>query len=591
MRRPLRPSPVIWAAGLTTLGLLAIVALLQYRWLGALSNAEKLHMHDRMQSAAVRFGREFDRELTRALVLLDPGSPRRPRETYGDRRTRWSASALAPHLVRDVFVATFEGNDLALSRVDETTGALAPAAWPADLVDLRDRLRARHPAPDDSPAARGRRALALAAADVPALVGFYPGNESAPGAGSGATSIETGYTIVWLDRDVLTGTLLPELASRDFGGPDGLDYSVEISSVADRAHVIFRAGPAAKARAGSSDAEVDLFGLLVLDQLERPEQNAVAALSSDARPHPSTPAIAPPAVASEWRLRLTHPSGSLAAAVASARRSNLAISFGTLLLLAVAMALLLVTTRRAQYLARQQLEFTAGVTHELTTPLAGMRSAAQNLADGVIHDPSQVREYGRLIEREGRRLTEMVDQVLAFAGMQSGRAIIEPRPVAIRDVIDDALASSRRALDERGFRVETELPDDLPAIAGDRPALRRAFENLVGNVVKYAADGRWLGIRARVEGNHDGAWMEVAVADRGPGMDPEDLPHVFEPFYRGRGRAASAVPGSGLGLTVVNNIVQAHGGHVDVHSAAERGTTFTVTLPLAEPPLPAGAGS
>ena len=85
--------------------------------------------------------------------------------------------------------------------------------------------------------------------------------------------------------------------------------------------------------------------------------------------------------------------------------------------------------------------------------------------------------------------------------------------------------------------------------------------------------------------------MEVAVADRGPGMDPEDLPHVFEPFYRGRGRAASAVPGSGLGLTVVNNIVQAHGGHVDVDSAVERGTTFTVTLPLAEPPLAAEAGS
>jgi len=134
-----------------------------------------------------------------------------------------------------------------------------------------------------------------------------------------------------------------------------------------------------------------------------------------------------------------------------------------------------------------------------------------------------------------------------------------------------------------GFRVETELPDDLPDIAGDRPALRRALENLVGNVVKYAAEGRWLGIRARVEANGDGRWMAIAVADHGPGVNPEDLPHVFEPFYRGRGRAASAVPGSGLGLTVVNSIVHAHGGRVDVVTGADRGTTFELRLPLAEP--------
>ncbi|HUC44241.1 MAG TPA: sensor histidine kinase, partial [Candidatus Sulfotelmatobacter sp.] len=84
-----------------------------------------------------------------------------------------------------------------------------------------------------------------------------------------------------------------------------------------------------------------------------------------------------------------------------------------------------------------------------------------------------------------------------------------------------------------------------------------------------------------------GAWMAVAVADHGPGVNPEDLPHVFEPFYRGRGRAASAVPGSGLGLTVVSNIVQAHGGRIEIDTGADRGTTFTLALPLA---TDAGAG-
>jgi signal transduction histidine kinase len=575
MRRSYRPSPVVWAAGLTMIGLLVILAVLQYRWLGELSSAEKLHMRDRMQSSATRFAREFDRELTRALILLDPGSPRRPRETYADRRARWASSALAPRIVRDVFVASLSRGDLALARVDEATGELSPLPWPAELLGLKDRLRTARPAPEPGPSPRPRRELALPAADVPALV--------APAAGERPPA--SGYTIIWLDRSVIEKTLLPELASRYFGGSDGLEYAIELSPIADPSRVIFHAGPRVAGAGARSDAEVGLFALLRLDEIEPADQPAAQAASGESRAR--TPAPPRPAGPSEWRLRVTHASGSLEAAVASVRRRNLAISFSTLLLLALAMAMLLLTTRRAQSLARQQLEFTAGVTHELATPLAGMRSAAQNLADGVVADPGQVREYGRLIEREGRRLTEMVDQVLSFAGLESGKTALERRPVAIRDVIEDALASSRRALDEKGFRVVTDVPDDLPDVSGDRSALRRAVENLVGNVVKYAADGRWLGIRASVEAGPYGAWMAVAVADHGPGVNPEDLPHVFEPFYRGRGRAASAVPGSGLGLTVVSNIVQAHGGRIEIDTGADRGTTFTLALPLA---TDAGAG-
>jgi signal transduction histidine kinase len=274
------------------------------------------------------------------------------------------------------------------------------------------------------------------------------------------------------------------------------------------------------------------------------------------------------------------PSGSLQAAVASVRRRNLAVAFGTLILLAIGMATLLVSTRRAQRLARQELEFTAGVSHELATPLAGMRSAAQNLADGVVRDPARVREYGSLIEREGRRLTEMVDQVLTFAGMQSGRTALARRPLAIGDVIDEALAASQRSLAENGFRVEKEIAPALPEVSGDGPALRRAIENLIGNAVKYAADGSWLGLRAGVVSNGSGRWLEVTVGDRGPGIAAEDLPHVFEAFYRGRGRSAGALPGSGLGLTLVRDIARAHGGRVTVNTAPGKGTAFTLLLPL-----------
>ena len=118
---------------------------------------------------------------------------------------------------------------------------------------------------------------------------------------------------------------------------------------------------------------------------------------------------------------MKHPSGSLEAAVNAARRRNLLVSTASSAMLGASMGLLVVSTRRAQELARQQIEFVAAVSHELRTPLAVIRSAADNLADGVVHDEAQVRKYGELVRGEGRRLTEMVEQILEFAGIQSGQ--------------------------------------------------------------------------------------------------------------------------------------------------------------------------
>jgi signal transduction histidine kinase len=553
--------------------LLAILAGLQYRWLGEVSDAEMSRMQARMQASAARFARDFDRELTRALVLLGPGGPpRRPRDAQSERHARWMSSALMPDLVRGVFVASGgNGQRLQLLRVDEETGGLVPTDWPQELLVLRSRLESAGPVPEPGAERRRTRSLAVAAEDVPALVIPYFGFDK--------TTPDTGYTIVWLDEGVIQHKLLPELATRHFAGADGLEYRIEISSAVDPKRVTYHAGPGSGERAlDRSDAEVALFGLLRADELDPPPQPEGPGPAGEPAPVAGAPPrSAPP---QQWRLRLAHPSGSLEAAVSSTRHRNLAISFGTLLLLALGMTMLLLTTRRAQRLAIQQLEFTAGVTHELATPLAGMRSAAQNLADGVVRDPAQVREYGSLIDREGRRLTEMVEQVLAFAGMQSGRVAPATQSLAMRDVIEDALAYSRRALDEKGFRVETEILPDLPDVRGDGPALRRAIENLIGNAVKYAADGSWLGVRAGVAADRRGRWLTVTVEDAGPGISAEDLPRVFEPFYRGRGRAASAVPGSGLGLTVVRNIARAHGGHVDVTSAVGKGASFRLLLPL-----------
>jgi signal transduction histidine kinase len=277
-----------------------------------------------------------------------------------------------------------------------------------------------------------------------------------------------------------------------------------------------------------------------------------------------------------------HPAGSLEAAVAVARRRNLALSLGVLLLLGTTASLLVVSTRRAQRLARQQLDFVAAVSHELKTPLTAMRSAGQNLADGIVDDPEKIRKYGALIEREGRRLTEMVGRVLAFAGIRSGMQTYHMQPVRIRALVDGVLSDLRWVLEEKRIQVEVDVAESLPDVRGDEPALRQALGNLVDNAVKYGGGARWIGIRARVATGPHGEGVVVAISDHGIGVRRKDLSRLFEPFFRGTEASSSGISGSGLGLAVVRGVVEAHGGHVGADSVPGKGSTFTIHLP-AEP--------
>src|SRR4029079_10880510 len=157
-----------------------------------------------------------------------------------------------------------------------------------------------------------------------------------------------------------------------------------------------------------------------------------------AGPSRATVTIASP----RWRLLVQHPSGSLEAAVNAARRRNLVISSSILSVLGASIGLLVLSTRRAQELARQQMEFVAAVSHELRTPLAVIRSAGENLADGVVRDDAQIRKYGDLVRTEGRRLTERVEQILEFSGIESVQCEFVLRPVAVAPMLREVIDSS-----------------------------------------------------------------------------------------------------------------------------------------------------
>jgi signal transduction histidine kinase len=281
-----------------------------------------------------------------------------------------------------------------------------------------------------------------------------------------------------------------------------------------------------------------------------------------------------------WILMAKHRSGSLEAAVAAVRMKNLVISSSVLLLLTLAVGLIVVSARRAQALARQQIEFVAAVSHELRTPVSVIGAAAGNLADGVVGDPLRVRKYGETIQGEARRLAETVERVLQLAGIAAGSSAASQAPVNPDVLVQESLAACRTEIEHAGVSVEVAIADQLPNVVGDVAALKSALQNLISNAVKYGGDAKWIRISAGRE-LKGGSREQVVftVEDRGMGIEADDRKHIFEPFYRGREAVSQQIQGSGLGLNLVMRIAEAHGGRVSVSSEPGKGSTFTLSLP------------
>jgi signal transduction histidine kinase len=285
-----------------------------------------------------------------------------------------------------------------------------------------------------------------------------------------------------------------------------------------------------------------------------------------------------------WRLAVQHRAGSLDAVVERARRRNLAVTGGILLLMVAAAGALVRFTRQTHRLAQLQIDFVAGVSHELRTPLTVIRTAAYNLRGPLAGNPERVERYGALIQQESERLTSLVEQVLQFARAKSGTVVREREPVALAPVIAETVEAARAILGGAACEIEVNVEPALPKVLGDRVALKQVLLNLVSNAIKYGAGGsNWIGISASPAASNGRPWVELRVADRGPGIPADELQSIFDPFYRGRRAIQDQVHGTGLGLSLVKSIVEAHGGTITVVSEPGRGAAFTVRLPAAPP--------
>ncbi|HWC19468.1 MAG TPA: ATP-binding protein [Terriglobales bacterium] len=234
----------------------------------------------------------------------------------------------------------------------------------------------------------------------------------------------------------------------------------------------------------------------------------------------------------------------------------------------------------ALQIARLQMDFVASVSHELRTPLSVIRSAAENITDGVITGPEQLTRYGAMIRSQTRQITELVNQILLFASTRDGRKRYVFRPVQVSQIIEGVLENTLDLMREEGIALESHIQDGLPAVIADAPALSQCIQNLVVNAIKYSGTNKWIGIYAdRMDGQNE---IQIRIKDRGIGIAASDLKRIFEPFYRSPAVCTAQVHGTGLGLPLAKRIAEAMGGSVSVSSELGRGSIFTVHLPVAE---------
>jgi signal transduction histidine kinase len=259
------------------------------------------------------------------------------------------------------------------------------------------------------------------------------------------------------------------------------------------------------------------------------------------------------------------------------------IGFIDLMLLA-GLGLVWANVRRELRLSRLKSDFVANVSHELKTPLALIRLYAETLELGRVPGEERKGEYYRVIGKESLRLTQLINNILDFSRIEAGRRQYRMVPSDIGAVVRDVVESYRFAIEKLGFSLRLEVGEELPPLSLDPEAISQALINLLNNAIKYSPEQKAISVSVRREGER----VLVSVSDSGIGIARTEHRRIFEKFYRVETSLVHTTKGSGLGLALVQHIVEAHGGEVELESAPGEGSTFTISLPIA-PPEPRAA--
>jgi signal transduction histidine kinase len=254
------------------------------------------------------------------------------------------------------------------------------------------------------------------------------------------------------------------------------------------------------------------------------------------------------------------------------------IILGVLSLLMIGgLALTYRSVSKEMALARLKADFVSNVSHELRTPLALIRLYAETLELGRITIQEKKDEYYRIIRKESERLTALINNILDFSRIEAGRKEYDFRETDIAELVRNTLDAYRFQIEQQGFAFEQNIDSTIPTVRIDREAIARALVNLVNNALKYSSNEKFICVRLY----RDEGALKLEVIDRGIGITRREQAKIFEKFYRTGDALVHNTKGSGLGLSLVRHITQAHGGKVEVESTPGKGSKFTMSLPLA----------
>jgi signal transduction histidine kinase len=547
------------AATLLMAATVLILAILQYRWTSDVNRAGQ----DQIKAALQKGVRDFDQQFSYDFERLCESFEIDPAESASTLETRvaqsyenWLRTTSNPEMVAGLQIWRIDSAGGAYLEVfDRATRRFQVSAWVPNQTPLREFLQQQEEHLPEMTS--GRDAVYFPWSlheDTPGLVRplFHLSSESEVG-----VSVQpVGFLVIGLNKEYLDNTYFPALVQQAFGNSG---FQVEVRSARAPFKTVFESEPGSTIPTSRPLTSLNLMHA-VGDEAKRRGHAPLQGSSPD----------------QEWQLAVQYPAGSLQEAVAIWRRRSVAISFGLLAILTGSAVLIFFVSRRAERLALLRAEFVASVSHELGTPLAVIKSAAENLVDGIVESPEQVREYGAMIRDQGNKLERLVDQAMAVSAGRSDPAQLEIRPVEIVPIIERSLQASEPMLREAGFSVQTEIGENLPVVIADSSAAGKCIENLLSNAVKYAGKNHRVSIRAWSAPETAPPEVRISIEDGGVGIPAGDLARVFEPFYRGREARESHIRGTGLGLHLVKRMMESMGGSVTASSEPGRGSCFTL---------------